>query len=203
MTNHSENKGGKTKTEKRFYSRLKYKAKRYYSREKRYKRKYCKCINFTLIKDVALIVLAYFTIRVGCQQNNISEKSVRVSNRPYLVVDKINYSNEFLIANYGKTPSFKTKIFYDTKIDSSENFVPPEVYKDSIVTYSTIGPTSGIWIEMPTKPIVHPNFNNFVYCYGKIVYSDIFDDWHGYKFCFSSDGSWQKYKEHNYQFEIN
>jgi len=151
-----------------------------------------------------LIIIALVAIRVSYQQNTISEHSMKVSNRPYLVIDRINSHNEFLIDNYGKTPSFKTKIFYDMAIDSSNDFVPLEVYRDSIVIFSTIGTILQKSIEMPNVAVNNPRANNFAYCYGKIIYSDIFDDWHGYRFCFRPEyGAWQKYKEYNYQFEIN
>ncbi|MFQ5753691.1 MAG: hypothetical protein ACE5HI_17005 [bacterium] len=136
-----------------------------------------------------------------------SKNSMKISNRPYIVVENIRPTpfepEMFEIMNYGTTPSFHTKIFYSVA-EGGDDFTPNRTYQDSIITQSVIGLTDHPRGVSLVREIGYPEQyqNQAIFCYGEVAYVDIFNDKHGYRFCFqTTDGyNWKKYKNYNYAF---
>jgi hypothetical protein len=91
-------------------------------------------------KDILLVLVSCIAIVVSLIGINKSEKSIKMTNRAYVVLNGIreipNNEYRFIVSNYGVTPSYNTKIFYDTFIGDS-TFIPKKnftkINKDILV----------------------------------------------------------------------
>jgi len=135
---------------------------------------------------------------------HISNKNSKITNQAYVVEDGFLYNDRFIISNYGLTPSYYTKIFYDTAIADS-SFIPNFNQTKTTINVNVIGAKqtlNHIYVGHffhSDSIIAWQKRNVFFYCFGIVKYRDIFEDWHTYNFCFIFvDGYFEKYKSYNY-----
>lgn len=165
-----------------------------------------------ILSLIALIIAcssAFFAYR----QSSIAEQSMKYANRPYIIVDGIRQNTNdrysFEISNFGSTPSYYTKIYYEIFTDDT-SFTPPNEYAMVIDNVSVIGGnTNRRQVRIKVGNMFRPDTleklearNEYVFCAGKIEYQDIFKDKHSYYFCFkkSTDPGFSKFRDYNYPF---
>lgn len=165
-----------------------------------------------IISIFALIIAsssAYFSYT----QSEIAEASMKYANRPYIIVSGIKQFQinkfGFKISNFGATPSYYTKIYYDIFIGDT-SFVPPKEFGKINNLIPVIGGNvkgSNVYFEsdnmfLPDTLEKLERLNKFIYCAGQVEYQDIFKDKHGYFFCFkkTTDPGFYKYKDYNFAF---
>lgn len=160
------------------------------------------------ISFIALIVAGLAAL-FAYNQTEVAEKSMKISNRPYIIVEGIqayvmntwddqhphsfeDVRTDVIIKNVGQTPSYKTRFKSAVNIYGNEFPDDPE-YDNLIMNIPGIIMAKGTDWKFETKNfrefsaeeiIQVINRNLFIYVYGEITYYDIFDDEHLIKFCF-------------------
>jgi len=165
----------------------------------------------TIIASLALVIsfLAYFH----------SIKSNKISNRPFVAIIEAhsyrwpaltknkgldNLGTNVKIMNVGRTPAFRTKIITAINIYGKEFINSPE-YRDSsraeqVLINDKIYDINVDSFRKFTKEEINDVIDKkkFIYAYGEITYTDIFEDEHLTRFCFIWDLGWTqlpKYSE--------
>lgn len=152
---------------------------------------------------------AKHAVKNAAESIALAEKSMRISNRPYMIVNgvpPVSFENwnkitvTIKIKNFGKTPAMRTRILAQINCFPS-NFVENFPLQESIDTVKTsvdIGTEMPIHIELKNHKeftqdeILQLNSKRiFLFAYGIIEYTDIFNDslrtrfnfkWNGEKF---------------------
>ncbi len=159
-----------------------------------------------LLISLAAAVFAY-------RQSDIAEQSMKYAIRPYVVLSGIKaHSNNrwrFSVSNFGMSPSYHTKIYYGTFISDS-SFVPPSSFSKINDLVPVIGAnTRGALTKADIAHVFHYDTlqvlekkNKFSFVAGKVEYIDIFNEKHGYFFCFikTTDPGVYKFKDYNYAY---
>ncbi|MDZ7725712.1 MAG: hypothetical protein U5R06_23520 [candidate division KSB1 bacterium] len=165
------------------------------------------------IISILALIIAGSSAFFSYSQSKLVEESMKYTNRPYLVLNGIekstNHDYMFSISNFGNTPSYFTKIHYDTFIRDS-SFIPPDNFSMTNTLVPTIGgKKERLFTPVKVNNLFNPDTlqilesnNKFVFVAGKIEYMDIFNDKHGYYFCHlkSTDKGSYKFKDYNYAY---
>ena len=150
---------------------------------------------------IATWALVIVTIIFGWRQNYSYETSVKIENRAYVSVieprmDSLLNQATFTIRNFGKTPAYR--------IEMGIKFVRG----DTLIYDPNEFPLDTSWFGFSLVPefsSVHyvkfiPSSGKRLFLYGKIHYTDRFDEWHFTSFGFEYEfrtGSFQLHRGFN------
>lgn len=182
-------------------------------------------VNRNILSLIALLI-ASSSAFFAYQQSEISKQSMKISNRPYIIVqgtetrvwityppmfsDSVdNVQTDVIFKNVGQTPSFKTKItaainLYPKNFTNTPDYgdTPKESVELSIskdLTYKYTAESFRPFYEEEIRKVLAGEL--FFYLYGQVDYRDIFGDKHRTKFCFILNNphivGFNHYEKHN------
>ena len=170
------------------------------------------------------IAIAALTAFYTYGQVSIAEKSMKISNRPYVIATKPKINQLYFsddntdlaftqsFSNLGQTPAYET-VIYSKVVLADKNFNPGDHSLQNVVRVIDHDSTQIVLGNNQNTSILHEyegeifTFEEmkkteeraelFIYIYGTITYTDIFEDSHKTEFCYKLNFKKRTFETHN------